>query len=336
MAVVRCCTSLLSRLERARAPAHTPLTIFLVRPIAAALTSAHPGSRSSTAIIGSERLEDAAAPHAGAAGATSTGFPRGDGADAEADEPVRRTTALGGRLAGVKVVLGRSGQAFSVPSFVRSPAAAVGGGGGSSRSVGAEHRAGKAARILPSRGFHASARGKSGAGWPAGGTTLTHTLSADADAKRIAATLAQLRTAEAAEAGSLQGGGGSGGIGRKRRPDDLIDAESRRRWRRAEWVPQQPLPGQDDPWEFYLGAPDKAAEMRARHIANRSVPGDGHSGAVTDPAVLIIAYNRPRYLLETLRSLAQQRQLSKFKVYLSQDGALGQPQFSIVLSVRRS
>jgi hypothetical protein len=39
------------------------------------------------------------------------------------------------------------------------------------------------------------------------------------------------------------------------------------------------------------------------------------------PAVLLFAFNRPRYLLETLRSLSAQEQLPKFAVYVSQDGA---------------
>lgn len=64
--------------------------------------------------------------------------------------------------------------------------------------------------------------------------------------------------------------------------------------------------------------------MRARHTGAKSIPGDGGdgaAGALSNPAVLILAYNRPRYLLETLKSLSLQRGLSGFKIYLSQDGA---------------
>lgn len=108
-------------------------------------------------------------------------------------------------------------------------------------------------------------------------------------------------------------------------PADHIDAESRRRWKRAEWsAPSSPPdPGRDDPWVFYAGTPGAARELRQRHAGARPVPGDGSlsAAALADPAVLVLAYNRPRYLLETLRSLSEQEELPRFKVYVSQDGA---------------
>lgn len=158
------------------------------------------------------------------------------------------------------------------------------------------------------KGFHAAARGTRPV------ATLTHTLSSDASAR---AQLAKLKATEPPRGGT------------RSLPEDLIDAESRRRWRRAEWLPQQPLPGNadSDPWEFFLGRFAQGSETATQTSADHPVvprgpriPGDGSTGAVENPAVLLFAFNRPRYLAETLRSLSAQEQLPKFTVYVSQDG----------------
>ena len=58
------------------------------------------------------------------------------------------------------------------------------------------------------------------------------------------------------------------------------------------------------------------------------IPGDGSGGELRDAALLVLAYNRPAYLKQTLDSLATVSGLADVSVYISQAGAYTRPLLS--------
>jgi hypothetical protein len=105
---------------------------------------------------------------------------------------------------------------------------------------------------------------------------------------------------------------------------DNVTDEDRAHWAAARFFPPQRDGGEDaarSATPLWERAGASAADASDENDNERSIPGDGAWwDAHARPALLLIAYNRPRYLAETLRSLAGVSRLRSVAVFVSQDG----------------